>query len=76
MISIAKAAADPAGHYARPDVTRLLFNNRQAPLVLPVDRITESVPRVEPTLTPAGARGRTWTRRQGQRPPSDSHSTG
>jgi len=26
MISIAKAAADPAGHYSRPDVTRLLFN--------------------------------------------------
>lgn len=25
-ISIAKAAADPAGHYARPDVTRLLLN--------------------------------------------------
>jgi aliphatic nitrilase len=26
MISLAKSAADPAGHYARPDVTRLLFN--------------------------------------------------
>src|SRR5262245_36292322 len=26
MISLAKAAADPAGHYARPDVTRLLLN--------------------------------------------------
>ncbi|WP_006520835.1 hypothetical protein [Desulfoscipio gibsoniae] len=26
MISIAKAAADPAGHYSRPNVTRLLFN--------------------------------------------------
>lgn len=26
MISLAKAAADPSGHYARPDVTRLLFN--------------------------------------------------
>ena len=25
MISLAKAAADPAGHYARPDVTRLLL---------------------------------------------------
>lgn len=25
-ISLAKAAADPAGHYARPDVTRLLFD--------------------------------------------------
>jgi aliphatic nitrilase len=41
MISVAKAAADPAGHYARPDVTRLLFNNRPANrverLLLPVD---------------------------------------
>lgn len=26
MISLAKAAADPAGHYARPDVTRLMLN--------------------------------------------------
>jgi aliphatic nitrilase len=26
MISLAKSAADPAGHYARPDVTRLLLN--------------------------------------------------
>jgi aliphatic nitrilase len=26
MISLAKAAADPAGHYARPDVTRLWLN--------------------------------------------------
>jgi aliphatic nitrilase len=26
LISLAKAAADPAGHYARPDVTRLMLN--------------------------------------------------
>lgn len=26
MISLAKAAADPAGHYSRPDVTRLMLN--------------------------------------------------
>lgn len=26
MISLAKAAADPAGHYSRPDVTRLLLD--------------------------------------------------
>ncbi|NML42309.1 carbon-nitrogen hydrolase family protein [Ramlibacter sp. G-1-2-2] len=26
LISLAKAAADPAGHYSRPDVTRLLLN--------------------------------------------------
>ncbi len=28
LISLAKAAADPAGHYARADVTRLLINRR------------------------------------------------
>ncbi|WQH01460.1 carbon-nitrogen hydrolase family protein [Rhodopseudomonas palustris] len=30
LIAFAKASADPAGHYARPDVTRLLFNNKPA----------------------------------------------
>ncbi|MGF1511487.1 MAG: carbon-nitrogen hydrolase family protein [Myxococcota bacterium] len=34
MISLAKSAADPVGHYARPDVTRLLFNGRSAPIVV------------------------------------------
>ncbi len=29
-IALAKAAADPVGHYARPDVTRLLFNPEPA----------------------------------------------
>jgi aliphatic nitrilase len=28
VIPLAKAAADPAGHYARPDVTRLVFDGR------------------------------------------------
>src|SRR5712691_11429983 len=32
-IAIAKSAADPAGHYARPDVTRLLVNRSPAPRV-------------------------------------------
>jgi nitrilase len=54
MISVAKAAADPAGHYARPDVTRLLFNNRPAnrveKLALPVD--AESA--AETPATPEG----------------------
>jgi len=54
MISVAKAAADPAGHYARPDVTRLLFNNRPAnrveKLALPVD--AESA--AEAPATPEG----------------------
>ncbi|MEJ8810955.1 carbon-nitrogen hydrolase family protein [Variovorax ureilyticus] len=35
MISLAKAAGDPAGHYSRPDVTRLLFNKtRREPVVM------------------------------------------
>lgn len=34
MIAYAKAAADPAGHYARPDVTRLMLNaKRQRPVM-------------------------------------------
>ncbi len=34
MIGYAKAAADPAGHYSRPDTTRLLINRKkQQPVV-------------------------------------------
>ena len=33
MIPFAKAAGDPVGHYARPDVFRLLFNPEPAPRV-------------------------------------------
>jgi nitrilase len=33
MISIAKSAADPVGHYSRPDVTRLLLNTDPNPVV-------------------------------------------
>jgi nitrilase len=33
MIAIAKSAADPVGHYARPDVTRLWLNPSPAPRV-------------------------------------------
>lgn len=33
MISIAKSAADPVGHYSRPDVTRLLLNTSESPRV-------------------------------------------
>lgn len=38
MISLAKTAADPAGHYARPDVTRLLLNQT------PGDRVVSQLP--------------------------------
>lgn len=37
MIAIGKAAADPCGHYARPDVFRLMFNKKPAPAVMAFD---------------------------------------
>ena len=37
MISIAKAAADPTGHYSRPDVFRLMFNSKPNPRVMNFD---------------------------------------
>lgn len=53
MIALAKAAADPAGHYARPDVTRLMLNPT------PGDRVLQfSMPGVEvarPSLDEANA---------------------
>ncbi|MBZ9772398.1 carbon-nitrogen hydrolase family protein [Mesorhizobium sp. CO1-1-8] len=49
-IGVAKNAADPAGHYSRPDVLRLLFNNKPAKRVeyfsLPLDT-AEPVPAAE-----------------------------
>jgi nitrilase len=33
LIPLSKSVADPAGHYARPDVTRLLLNDAPAPPV-------------------------------------------
>ncbi len=35
LIALAKAAADPAGHYARPDVTRLVLDKTPGDRVLP-----------------------------------------
>ncbi|MGW2740994.1 carbon-nitrogen hydrolase family protein [Streptomyces sp. NPDC001450] len=34
LIDLAKNAADPAGHYAKADATRLLFDNRPKPAVV------------------------------------------
>jgi nitrilase len=38
MIALAKAAADPAGHYARPDVTRLMLNKTPGDRVVRFER--------------------------------------
>lgn len=37
MITYAKSAADPVGHYSRPDVLRLMFNNQATPRVVPFE---------------------------------------
>ena len=43
MIAIAKAAADPTGHYSRPDVFRLMFNRSKNPRVMNFDEGLQSV---------------------------------
>jgi nitrilase len=57
MISLAKAAADPAGHYARPDVTRLLLNktpgDRVVPFAAPGVEIEGELPPIAATRVPA-----------------------
>jgi nitrilase len=45
MISLAKAAADPSGHYSRPDVTRLLFDRSARDRVVMTRRSSEAVTR-------------------------------
>ena len=37
MITYAKSAADPVGHYSRPDVLRLMFNSQATPRVVSFD---------------------------------------
>jgi nitrilase len=45
LIDLAKNIVDPVGHYSRPDVTRLLFDNRpKKPVVEAGDLETQSVP--------------------------------
>ncbi|MCY0386990.1 carbon-nitrogen hydrolase family protein [Robbsia sp. Bb-Pol-6] len=44
MIGVAKAVADPAGHYSRPDVTRLWFDDRPSRAVVR-PRATDDGPR-------------------------------
>lgn len=56
MISLAKGPADPAGHYSRPDVTRLVLDRRprDAMSVLssdsPARDATNELPEEEPDL--------------------------
>ena len=45
MIALAKAAADPAGHYARPDVTRLLLDKTPGDRVIAARRAAREVTR-------------------------------
>lgn len=60
MISLAKAAADPAGHYARPDVTRLVLDQTPGDRVIARQRRPLEVERAEddePAVpAPAGLR--------------------
>jgi nitrilase len=44
MISLAKAAADPAGHYSRPDVTRLLLDKTPGDRVVLRQRAAPEAP--------------------------------
>ena len=43
MIAVAKAAADPVGHYSRPDVVRLMLNRKPAPRVMAFDEAPEVI---------------------------------
>ncbi len=58
MISLAKAAADPAGHYSRPDVTRLLLDKTPGDRVVMHRRAAAEVVAgpdpAEPALRDAG----------------------
>jgi aliphatic nitrilase len=52
MISLAKAAADPAGHYARPDVTRLLLDRTPGDRVVTRQRELSEVGAAAPAEPP------------------------
>lgn len=52
MISLAKAAADPAGHYARPDVTRLVLDKTPGDRVVARHRHGVELTRVGETGPP------------------------
>lgn len=52
LIGVAKGAADPAGHYSRPDVTRLFFNKSRAKRVEHFSLPTKESDALEAPLEP------------------------
>lgn len=48
MIPLAKAAADPSGHYSRPDATRLVFDKRPRPAVEVIDNDSQDKGAISP----------------------------
>ncbi|WP_419911622.1 carbon-nitrogen hydrolase family protein [Hoeflea sp.] len=54
-IAYAKAAADPVGHYSRPDVLRLMFNRRANPPVMAFDEGVKAAVELEEVVTAAEA---------------------
>ena len=55
LIPISKMAADPSGHYSRPDATRLLFDKRPQPAVEMVGEPGPQVPVLAASGTDIGA---------------------
>jgi aliphatic nitrilase len=53
MIAYAKAAADPAGHYSRPDVTRLMLNSKPQRPVMAFDETAGIVDELDENPAPA-----------------------
>jgi len=55
LIAISKMAADPSGHYSRPDATRLLFDKRPQSAVEVIEEPGSLAPAVASMATHAGA---------------------
>jgi len=67
LIALAKAVADPAGHYARPDVTRLLLDKTPGDRVLVQQRLAAEVAGQEPAEPAAPAQRATDAKAAPQR---------
>lgn len=55
MIAYAKAAADPAGHYSRPDVTRLMLNSKPQRPVMAFDETAGILSELDESPAPVPA---------------------